>query len=80
MDAQAHSDAASERGADNVTEIHNPSVDESAARHGACAQVHLATGAMCVMRRGHAGSCEFTPAAETAALLATRRSEEHWQD
>lgn len=80
MDSQAPSDAASERSVDTVTEIHNPSVDESAARQGACAQVHLPTGSMCVMRRGHVGSCEFTPAAETEALLAIRQSEEHWRD
>ena len=62
----------------NVSEVHNASVDEDAAQDGACAQVHLPTGAMCIMRHGHDGSCEFTPAAEAGAVLAMRKTAEHW--
>lgn len=62
----------------DVSEVHNASVDEDAAQDGACAQVHLPTGAMCVMRHGHDGSCEFIPAAQADAVLAMRKTAEHW--
>jgi hypothetical protein len=65
-------------GSTNVSEVHNPSVDEAAAVQGACAQVHLPTGAMCIMRHGHEGSCQFSPALEAEGLLATRKTAEHW--
>jgi hypothetical protein len=64
--------------ADNVSEVHNPSVDQEAAGQGACAQVHLPTGAMCTMRHGHEQSCEFSPAGEADARLALRRTAEGW--
>ncbi len=61
-----------------ASDLHNPSVDEDAARAGACAQVHLQTGAMCTKRRGHAGSCEFRPPEEAAQALAGDRAAEQW--
>lgn len=49
----------------NSPAMHNPSVDEDAAKEGLCAQVHLPTGRMCTLRHRHEGSCEFTSAEQT---------------
>lgn len=76
MDSHAHPDR--DPSAEHVSEVHNSSVDEDAARRGACAQVHLATGAMCTLRHGHEGSCEFSPAADVEALLTEHKAAEHW--
>jgi hypothetical protein len=54
--------------------VHNSSVDEDAASAGACAQVHLPTGAMCALVRGHEGSCEFVPRQEAEATVARYRA------
>ena len=40
-------------------ELHNPSVDETLADDGACAQVHLPTGRVCLRKHHHPGSCQF---------------------
>jgi hypothetical protein len=64
--------------ADFLPEVHNASVDESAARQGGCAQVHLPTGGMCTLRHGHEGSCEFSPAGQADAVLARHRAVDHW--
>ena len=76
MDSHAHADF--DPSADHASDVHNASVDESAARLGACAQVHLPTGAMCILRHGHEGSCEFSPAGEAEALLSQHKAAEHW--
>ena len=70
MGAPAHlsADIAARRGAD-TSEMHNASVDEDAARKGACAQVHLPTGRMCILTHGHTGSCDFIPAEAAYASL-----------
>jgi hypothetical protein len=78
MDTHAQPKTEPAPNTDNVSEVHNPSVDEDAAGDGACAQVHLPTGAMCIMRHGHVESCEFSPAAEADTLLAARKTAEHW--
>ena len=65
---------AARRGAD-TSEMHNASVDEDAARRGACAQVHLPTGRMCILAHGHRGSCDFIPAEAAYAALRPRRSD-----
>ncbi|GAA1916512.1 hypothetical protein [Nocardioides marmoribigeumensis] len=52
-------DAAQLTAADPLT-VHNAAVDEGAARGGGCAQVHLPTGATCILPRGHEGSCAFS--------------------
>ncbi len=52
-------------------ELHNPSVDESVAAGGACAQVHLATGRVCILEHSHKGSCDFTPAADAHSLTSS---------
>jgi hypothetical protein len=44
---------------DDRREVHNASVDEQVAEAGGCAQVHLATGRICTLEHGHAGSCRF---------------------
>jgi len=50
--------------------MHNASVDEFAASQGECAQVHLPTGRMCTLPRGHRGSCRFiSPDAAYASLV-----------
>jgi hypothetical protein len=61
-------DTSARRAAD-TSEMHNASVDEVAARKGACAQVHLPTGRMCILAHGHRGSCDFIPAEAAYALL-----------
>lgn len=58
--------------------MHNPSVDEGAAKDGACAQVHLPTGRMCTLRSGHSLSCDFVAADQVDASLAQRKAEEGW--
>lgn len=78
MDTNSQSKSDTGADADNVSEVHNASVDEGAAGQGACAQVHLPTGAMCVMQNGHAGSCEFSPPADAGTDLARRKAAEHW--
>ena len=78
MDTNSQSKSDTGADADNVSEVHNPSVDEGAAGQGACAQVHLPTGAMCTMRRGHEESCEFSPAGEADARLALRKAAGGW--
>ncbi|MCW2611817.1 MAG: hypothetical protein QOC93_1806 [Actinomycetota bacterium] len=50
-------------------DLHNPAVDEDAARHGACAGVHLQTGRMCTLENGHPGSCDFVARDELPAEL-----------
>ena len=65
-------DTAARRGAD-TSEMHNASVDEVAARQGACAQVHLPTGRMCILPHGHRGSCDFIPADAAYASLSPLR-------
>ena len=55
--------------------MHNASVDEDAARMGACAQVHLPTGRMCILPRSHRGSCNFIPAEAAYASLSPHRSD-----
>ena len=75
MGASAHlsTDTAVWRGAD-TSEMHNASVDEFAARRGACAQVHLPTGRMCILPHGHKGSCDFIPPDAAYASLPAHRS------
>ncbi len=78
MHAQSDSKTDSGPSANDVSELHNASVDEGAARQGACAQVHLPTGAMCTLRHGHEGSCQFSPAGQVDTLLARRKTAERW--
>jgi hypothetical protein len=61
--------------ATDTSEMHNASVDEDAAKEGACAQVHLPTGRMCVLPHGHKGSCDFIPAEAAYASLPHHRSD-----
>ena len=70
MGAIAHlrADAAA-RPAPDRSEMHNASVNEDAARRGACAQVHLPTGRMCTLPHSHRGSCVFIPADVAHASL-----------
>ena len=62
----------------DTSEMHNASIDEDAARDGACAQVHLPTGRMCTLRAGHSVSCNFASADEADATLARRKADEGW--
>ncbi|WP_407342885.1 hypothetical protein [Pengzhenrongella phosphoraccumulans] len=59
-------------------EVHNAAVDAVRRRQGACAQVHLPTGRICVLRHGHGASCEFVPAGEADASLARHRLAGAW--
>ena len=54
--------------------IHNPSVDETLARAGACGQTHLPTGRACVLPHGHAGSCVFVPRDRARIALEERQA------
>ena len=75
MGAPAYvSSATAARRAADTSEMHNASVDEVAAMKGACAQVHLPTGRMCILPHGHQGSCEFIPAEAAYASLPADRS------
>jgi len=47
-------------------DVHNPEVDERLAGLGACAQVHLPSGRVCVLGHRHGGPCTFVPAQEAA--------------
>ena len=58
----------------DTSAMHNASVDEVAARQGACAQVHLPTGRMCLLPHGHRGSCHFVSADDAYASLPRHRS------
>lgn len=72
MDNHAHqNDEAAGSVAGNVSDVHNASVDEDAARLGGCAQVHLPTGRMCTLPHGHLTSCDFSPASEAQAVLTS---------
>jgi len=62
----------------DTPEMHNASIDEDAARNGACAQVHLPTGRMCNLRAQHSESCNFVPADQADAALAQRKADEGW--
>jgi hypothetical protein len=77
MVATAHLSAdPSARRARDTSEMHNASVNEEAARQGACAQVHLPTGRMCTLPHGHRTSCDFLPADDAYASLRRHRSYE----
>jgi hypothetical protein len=65
-------------GSANRSAMHNAAVDEPAATEGGCAQVHLPTGRMCTLRRGHQGSCEFVAVDQADASLARHRADEGW--
>lgn len=54
-------------------ELHNASVDEAVAAAGACAQVHLPTGRICILEHGHSSSCDFTPAPDAYAVTAAEQ-------
>ncbi len=62
----------------NVSDLHNASIDQDAARQGGCAQVHLPTGRMCTLRHGHQTSCEFTTARDAHAVLAQHKAADQW--
>jgi hypothetical protein len=74
MGARAYlsTNTAARRAAD-TSEMHNASVDEDAAKKGACAQVHLPTGRMCSLPHGHKGSCDFIPTEAAHASLPPHR-------
>ena len=79
MDAPVHPSSADAAPHDHgSSEVHNASVDEGASRQGGCAQVHLPTGSMCTLRRGHEQSCEFSAAEDAGAVLADHRAAEGW--
>lgn len=78
--AKTAASGSSARAADplDTPDMHNASIDEDAAREGACAQVHLPTGRMCTLRAGHSVSCDFASADEADATLARRKADEGW--
>jgi hypothetical protein len=79
MDTQAHSTTVPSGSlVSQVSDRHNASVDEDAARRGGCAQVHLPTGRMCTLQHGHSMSCDFSPAGEADAVLAKHKAADHW--
>jgi hypothetical protein len=62
----------------DTPEMHNASIDEDAARDGACAQLHLPTGRMCTLVAGHSASCDFVAADQADAALAQHKADEGW--
>ena len=59
-------------------EVHNAAVDASRRQQGACAQVHLATGRICLLQHGHRASCEFESPENADASLARQRLAGGW--
>lgn len=45
-------------------DLHNPYVNEDAARAGRCGKVHMDSGRTCIRPHKHSGSCDFRPPAE----------------
>ena len=78
MDTHAHPNAEAGSADSTVSEVHNASVDEDAARQGGCAQVHLPTGRMCTLQHGHLKSCDFSAASQAPAVLGRRKAAERW--
>jgi hypothetical protein len=69
--AYLSTDAAARRAAE-TSEMHKASVDEYAARKGACAQVHLPTGRMCTCRTVTGGRATSSqPTRRTRPFLLT---------
>jgi hypothetical protein len=59
-------------------DVHNPGVDEEAARMGACGQLHLPTGRTCTREHGHPGSCDFVSREHMEESLARHRARDRW--
>jgi len=53
--------------------MHNASIDEDAAKAGACARIHLPTGRMCTLTAGHLSSCDFVSPDQADARLEERK-------
>jgi hypothetical protein len=55
--------------ADDRLDLHNSSIEESAAAAGHCGMTDLHTGRVCQEPRAHAGGCAFVaPSREPSAL------------
>lgn len=54
-------------------DMHNTDVDETAARMGACGQLHLPTGRICTRQHGHPGSCQFVSRAHVTDSRTRQR-------
>jgi hypothetical protein len=50
-------------------DLHNASVDETAAAHNLCGFLELHSGTVCVLPFHHTGSCRFVPRDELRAML-----------
>lgn len=50
-------------------DFHNISVEESTARRGACARIHVPTGRICTLPHQHPGSCHFVRPGEVEESL-----------
>ena len=59
---------------DDRQETHNTCVDDKSAATGACAQLHVQTGRICVLGHHHAGSCDFVARDRVEASLSERRA------
>ncbi len=78
MDTNSLGTSASGSRSESAPEVHNSAINEGAALLGGCGQVHLPSGSMCTLRKGHDGSCEFTPAKRVDAVLAEHKAAEGW--
>lgn len=57
------------RAAEARPDFHNLSVEESVAKQGACARIHVPTGRVCTLPHKHSGSCHFVPPEEVQGSL-----------
>jgi hypothetical protein len=54
-------------------DLHNTSIEESAAAAGLCGMTDLHTGRVCHERQGHAGGCAFVAPAPAGPVTALGR-------
>ena len=57
--------------ADDRLDLHNSSIEESAATAGHCGMTHLPTGRVCQEPRRHPDSCAFVAPSLGASVAAT---------
>jgi hypothetical protein len=56
--------------ADDRLDLHNSSIEESAAAAGHCGMTHLPTGRVCQEPQHHAGGCAFVAPARGRSVAA----------
>jgi hypothetical protein len=57
------------RKAETRPDFHNLAIEETVAKQGACARIHVPTGRICTLPHKHSGSCSFVPPEEVQGSL-----------